>query len=197
MPATAALALLDTLKGIADYAATVDADVGLRHSLSVAQAADGVVPERAIADPPLLRLEVEASQAYLSVLLTVSVVGPAEFKAAFGVEQRLVAACMHNLERFEQQSLAAGAAMEADAAGGSGNEATLSATALAAENEALAPLAVATLKAVLSFSPEMFKSRLRDLFPLLTNLISCELAPPEVQKLLSELFSSRIGSMVA
>lgn len=42
MPAPAAVALLDVLRGIASHAAAVDADAGLRHSLLLAQAADKV-----------------------------------------------------------------------------------------------------------------------------------------------------------
>jgi brefeldin A-inhibited guanine nucleotide-exchange protein len=214
LPTTAAVALLDVLQSIAQHATLVDADVGLRHSLTVAQAADGVPVERMLPDPPLLRLEVEAAQAYLSVLLTITACGPESLKVEGEVESRLVTLCMHNLERFEQQSLAASAAVEAavaaadsyDANGGqysdaiNGSAETLQATsaaALAAENEALSPLAVATLKALLSFSPDVFKSRIKDLFPLLTSLISCETAPPEVQRVLSEVFASRIGSMMA
>ena len=36
----------------------------------------------------------------------------------------------------------------------------------------------------------------QDFFPLLTALISCEYAPPEVQRALSELFQKRIGPML-
>lgn len=42
MPPGAAVVLLDTLRGIASHAASVDADGGLRHSLLLAQAADKV-----------------------------------------------------------------------------------------------------------------------------------------------------------
>jgi brefeldin A-inhibited guanine nucleotide-exchange protein len=65
------------------------------------------------------------------------------------------------------------------------------------ENRALAPLAVATLRALLAFPPAAFRAHLRDFFPLLTALISCEYAPPEVQRALSELFAKRIGPMLA
>ena len=65
------------------------------------------------------------------------------------------------------------------------------------ENRALAPLAVATLRALLSFSPDAFRAHLKDFFPLLTALISCEYAPPEVQRALSDLFAKRIGPMLA
>lgn len=208
MPASAAVALLSTLQEIAENAVSIDADVGLRHSLSLAQAADGVGPEKMLSDPPHLKLEVESAQAYLSVLMTISAVGPEDVKVQGDVESRLVAACLHNLERFEQQSLAAGMAVEeclasrnphdggSKRAQGNGGVDIGTMDVLVAENQALAPLAVATLKAVLSFPPQIFKSHIRDLFPLLTNLISCELAPPEVQKVLSELFATRIGSMV-
>lgn len=64
------------------------------------------------------------------------------------------------------------------------------------ENAALAPLAVATLRALLLFPPDAFRSHLKDFFPLLTALISCEYAPPEVQRALSELFAKRIGPML-
>ena len=65
------------------------------------------------------------------------------------------------------------------------------------ENRTLAPLAVATLRALLAFSPDAFRAHLKDFFPLLTALISCEYAPPEVQRALSELFAKRIGPMLA
>ena len=61
----------------------------------------------------------------------------------------------------------------------------------------LAPLAVATLRALLAFSPDAFRAHLKDFFPLLTALISCEYAPPEVQRALSDLFAQRIGPMLA
>ena len=76
---------------------------------------------------------------------------------------------------------------EADALAGSRRE----------ENAALAPLAVATLRALLAFPPDAFRAHLKDFFPLLTTLISCEYAPPEVQRALSELFAKRIGPMLA
>jgi brefeldin A-inhibited guanine nucleotide-exchange protein len=58
-------------------------------------------------------------------------------------------------------------------------------------------LAVATLKALMMFSPGGFQAHLKEFFPLLTSLISCDHAPPEVQKALSELFAKRIGPLVA
>jgi len=200
IPTPAAIVFLRILHDVAERAIEVDADVGLRHSLLMAQAADSVSEDRALPDPPLLRLEIESAQAYLSVLMSVLACGPEELRQEGDIEVRLADLCVHNLERFEQQSLTAGAAFD-DARGGTlangkGAAAGMTAAALAAENEALAPLAVATLKALLSFSTDSFKSRIKDLFPVLTNLISCEIAPPEVQKVLSELFATRISSML-
>ena len=217
LPIAAAITLLDVLQSIAQHATRVDADVGLRHSLSVAQAADGVGGDRGIVDPPLLRLEVEAAQAYLSVLLTLTAVGPESVKRKSQADVRLVELCLHNLDRYEQQSLSASAAAEAAAGAGfgSGHEhghdgvngggegqgdalrmTSAVALALASENEALSPLAVATLKALMTFPPDMFKSRIKDFFPLLTSLISCETAPPEVQRILSEVFAHRVGNLM-
>ena len=45
-------------------------------------------------DPPLLRLEAEASQAYLSVLLHVQAVAPDPVKAACTLEARLTQLCL-------------------------------------------------------------------------------------------------------
>ena len=186
MPPGAVVVLLDTLRGIASHAATVDADVGMRHSLALALAADKVPPERALPDPPLLRLEAEASQAYLSCLLHILAAAPAPTREACRVEDRLAQLCLRNLERFEQQEVAASSA----AAG------ALSAASTQEETAALAPLAVATLRALLQFSPQTFHAHLKDFFPLLTSLISCEYAPPDLQRVLSELFAQRIGPLL-
>jgi hypothetical protein len=61
------------------------------------------------------------------------------------------------------------------------------------ERDALAPLGLATLKALQSLNKEKFHAHLKDFFPLLTSLITCEYAPAEMQQTLSELFSERIS----
>lgn len=65
------------------------------------------------------------------------------------------------------------------------------------EYRALAPLVVATLRAVGSFSDAAFRQQLPAFFPLLTSLIGCEHAPPEVQRTLSDLFTRRIGPLLS
>ena len=194
MPPAAAVQLVDTLRGVASHAAAVDADIGLRHSLLLAQAADGVTQDRALPDPPLLRLEAEASQSYLTCLLHILAAAPEATKRACAVEQRLVQLCLRNLERFEQQEAAA----EEEEAGNGNSVAGggVPAASLREETAALAPLAVATLRALMQFSPQSFRAHLKDFFPLLTALISCEYAPPDVQRVLSELFSTRVGPLL-
>ncbi len=82
-------------------------------------------------------------------------------------------------------------------AGEAGGSSSVLAAGQSEESRTLAPLAVATLRALLAFSPAAFRSHLKDFFPLLTTLISCEYAPPEVQRALSDLFAKRIGPMLA
>lgn len=59
-----------------------------------------------------------------------------------------------------------------------------------------APLVVATLRAVLGFSDAAFRRHLKDFFPILTQLISCEHAPLEVQRTLTEVFATRFGPLL-
>ena len=64
------------------------------------------------------------------------------------------------------------------------------------EAMARAPLVVATLKALGSLSNDAFRKHLLEVFPLLTGLIGCIRAPPDVQRSLSDLFARRIGPML-
>lgn len=73
------------------------------HALPAPSVTLQVPPERALGDPPLLRLEAEASQAYLSVLLHVQAAAPEGVRASCSCEARLTQLCLRNLERFEQQ----------------------------------------------------------------------------------------------
>ena len=59
-----------------------------------------------------------------------------------------------------------------------------------------APLVVATLRAILGFSDAAFRRHLKDFFPILTQLISCEHAPSEVQRTLTEIFATRFGPLL-
>lgn len=59
-----------------------------------------------------------------------------------------------------------------------------------------APLVVATLRAILGFSDAAFRRHLKEFFPILTQLISCEHAPTEVQRTLTEIFATRFGPLL-
>lgn len=184
MPKASAIALLDILKGISEFSIKLDADEGLRHSLLMAQAADNVPENKILSDPPFLHLEIESSQAYISVLMSISAQGGDLAKDA-DIQTRICDVCLQNLERFERQSAACQEFAEKDGS-----------DALMEENSALAPLAVATLKALLSMPKDIFASKVKEFYPTLTNLIASDVAPQEVQTILSELFSDRISSLM-
>lgn len=171
LPPSAAAALLDLLAGAAGHAARVDADLGLRHSLALAQAADGVAPDRALPDPPLLRLEAAAATAHLSALGALGARGSAATAAACDLRPRLAAQCLRNLERYE--------------GAGAGEE-----------GATLAPLATATLTSLRGFDDDAFRAHVHDLFPRLVALIAAEGAPPELRRALSDLFLHRVGAML-
>lgn len=59
-------------------------------------------------DPPLLKLEVEATTAYLSMLQHLNAMAPPGVKAMCELEERLVQLCMRNLQRFESGGESAG-----------------------------------------------------------------------------------------
>ena len=59
-----------------------------------------------------------------------------------------------------------------------------------------APLVVAPLRAILGFSDAAFRRHLKEFFPILTQLISCEHAPAEVQRTLTEIFATRFGPLL-
>ena len=180
------ITILDLLEQICDRSVEVDGNMGLRESLALAQTADNVLEPKMLHDPPFLQLEVESSQAYMTVLLTINAVGKKEVIRDAAIGERICRVCLTNLERFERQSAACQAAHMESA----------SSETLMVENVALVPLAVATLKALMGLPNDVFEKQARQLYPTLTNLIASEIAPQEVQNLLSDMFTSRISAMV-
>uniref|UniRef100_A0A061RZG9 Brefeldin a-inhibited guanine nucleotide-exchange protein 2-like n=1 Tax=Tetraselmis sp. GSL018 TaxID=582737 RepID=A0A061RZG9_9CHLO len=196
LPSAAVVVILDVLRGISSHARAVDADLELRRALANKQAADGVAEHRCLPDPPLMKLESEASHSYLSVLLHISMApGASEAKSAACIEERLVELCVANLQRYEEVgpfSDPGNAAALEDALAPS----NISMTTSTAEHSVRAPLVVATLRALSSLGDEEFRRHLHEFFPLLTRLISCQHAPVEVQRALSTLFQKRIGPLL-
>eukprot|EP00889_Picochlorum_renovo_P003417 jgi/Picre1/30447/NNA_005811.t1 len=182
---SATVKLLDLLDDICRRCIDVDGNTGLREALSMAQSADNVSPEKMLRDPPFLQVEIESSQAYMSVLLSIDACSDAAFWNATKVHDRILSLCMLNLERFERQASACQIAKE-------GTDSAV----LMAENQALVPLAVATLKALLGLPKQTFMARAKEIYPILTSLIASDVVPQEVQNLMSEIFSTRISDNV-
>ena len=67
-----------------------------------------VPEERCLPEPPLLRLESEASRAYLSALLDLRAGAPEQDGRVPGIETRLTDLCVANLQRFRQMKPAGG-----------------------------------------------------------------------------------------
>jgi hypothetical protein len=177
--------LLDLLDDICRRCIDVDGNTGLREALAMAQTADNVPPEKMLRDPPFLQVEIESSQAYMSVLLSIDACSDAAFWKATQVRDRISSLCMLNLERFERQASACQVAKD-------GTDSAV----LLAENQALVPLAVATLKALLGLPKETFMARAKEMYPIFTSLIASDVVAQEVQNLLSEIFSTRISESV-
>jgi hypothetical protein len=107
---------------------------------------------------------------------------------------RLVRLCTANLTRF--QHIKPDNGPEPAPAFTDANGVPLQMASNREEFRALAPLVVATLNALNTFSDDAFRVHLSEFFPLLTELIGCEHAPPEVQVTLSKLFSTRLGPLL-
>ena len=178
--------ILDLLEQISSRCVQINGNMGLRESLSLAQTADNVPQAKKLPDPPFLQVEVESSQAYMTVLLTINAVGTSDAIKDAHIHERICRVCLLNLERFERQSAACQAAQMDSAAS----------ETLMVENVALVPLAVATLKALMGLPKETFAQQAKELYPILTNLIASEISPQEVQNLLSDIFTSRITAMM-
>ena len=178
--------VLDILEEISERCVQVDGNMGLRESLALAQTADGVPESKLLSDPPFLQVEVESAQAYLSVLLNISACSDTRVIENTDAHGRICKICILNLERFDRQSASCQAAHTDQSASES----------LLMENVALAPLAVATLKALMGIPKDIFAAKAQDFYSTLTSLIASDVAPQEVQNLLSEIFSKRISDMI-
>ncbi|KAG2485588.1 hypothetical protein HYH03_015653 [Edaphochlamys debaryana] len=108
LPPGAVRGLLDSLEFMHRHAHTADMNLELRKRLAVQQAEDRVPEDKAVADPPLLRLEVEAAAAYLSVNLAItSAAGQAgagpdaqALARLTNAQERLVNLCLSTLARY-------------------------------------------------------------------------------------------------
>ncbi|KAL3151968.1 hypothetical protein ABBQ32_001092 [Trebouxia sp. C0010 RCD-2024] len=180
--------ILDVVQRLADHARQVDQDMTLRRQLAAAQAHDKVADNRRLADPPLMRLESEGGHAYLSMLLQLSA-SQTGLLHQLAVEARLVTLSLATLQRFQAQ-----VPVEIEEQRLAGPHVHL--ISHKEELSLQAPLVVATLRAILGFSDAAFRRHLKEFFPILTQLISCEHAPTEVQRTLTEIFATRFGPLL-
>ncbi|KAG2453172.1 hypothetical protein HYH02_002496 [Chlamydomonas schloesseri] len=108
LPPGAVRGLLDALAAMHRHAHAADMDMDLRRRLAVQQAEDRVAEDKAVADPPLLRLEVEAAAAYLSVNMAITAAANAPGASPDAValarltnaQERLVRLCLSTLSRY-------------------------------------------------------------------------------------------------
>eukprot|EP00798_Chlamydomonas_sp_ICE-L_P027640 gene27640-7278_t len=217
MPTAAVSRLLQTLHSVATHARTVDMDVELRRKIAFQQAEDGVKEECCVSDPPLLRVEMEASVAYMAALRSINAAeaGQALSTHAKGSEAvaRMSALCLSILNRFAQGVAAPAAPLElgADIASSPAapvqmstsiamrhTSAGLPVTMASRETEysAFGPLLTSTLRALSLLEEDVFREILPRLFPIMTQLIHSEYAPPDVHRALAELFQTRVGSLL-
>ena len=156
---------------------------------------------RFLPDPPLVALEVEASQAALAVLLHLHTAGeePAasggtkgggDDKSQSDAQAAAAASSRHRLAGLATRILRDFARLASDEGGGCvGAQAR-------DEINARAPLAVDALKALARFSDDLFAEKVEEAFPALTALVRCEHAPAEVTRVLGEVFTAKIGPLV-
>jgi brefeldin A-inhibited guanine nucleotide-exchange protein len=172
--------LLDTLHAVAGHAHKVNGDHALRQKLQELQ----LMP-----DPPLLRLESEAYQAYLNMLQHLPLDKPTLAKDV-DVETRLVELCEEVLRLYVSTSTASVVPIQ------KARWVVPLGSARRRELVARAPLVVATLQAVSGLRDASFERYLVRFFPLLAGLISCEHGSGEVQVALSDMFSNWIGPIL-
>ncbi|PNH08742.1 putative serine/threonine-protein kinase, partial [Tetrabaena socialis] len=167
----------------------------------VQQAEDRVTEDKAVADPPLLRLEVEAAAAYLSVNMAITAAAshPAASPDASALarltnaQERLVHLCLTTLSRYtlgpshmpQPRYIVVGRT--------SGGAPVLMAPP-AVEFASFSPLALSSLVALGELEEPTFRKHVAELFPLLTQLIRADYAPADVYRALSTLFARRMSS---
>lgn len=86
---------------------------------------------------------------------------------------------------------------QANGAASSSDTSTHRLASVKEEASARAALVVAALQALAELREDAFRQNLAKLFPRLTRMIACRHASPEIHAVLSDLFASRIGSLLS
>ncbi|KAH7427467.1 hypothetical protein KP509_10G045100 [Ceratopteris richardii] len=187
MTATHAMLLLDMLHRIAVHAHSINGDFVLRSKLQKLQSITQ------FADPPLLRLESESYQVYLTLLQRLPLEKP-DLARDVDVESRLVELCEEVLRVYLNTAIAGLPSQETQELS-SGWIIPLG-SSRRRELTSRGPLVIATLQAISGFKDSFLEKHLKQFFPLLASLISCEHGSGDVLLALSDMFNSWIGPFI-
>ena len=167
------LAILESLEGIQDHATKVDLDVELRSTIQALQQEEDVSLEDRMQDPPLIELEMEASQGYLATLQVLLNRGGKDLIDG-QLTDKFVHAIVYNLKTFQGNAKVAGSK----------------------EASQRASLAVTSLVAVISMGDSVFKLHVQEIFPILTELIAFPCATREILESVSVIFSEKVNPLL-
>merc|ERR1712144_65946 len=154
------------VKGIAELCCS-DYNIGDKHTLAILESLEG------IQDPPLIELEMEASQGYLATLQVLLNRGGKDLIDG-QLTDKFVQAIVCNLKTFQGNAKVAGS-----------KEASLRAS-----------LAATSLVAVISMGDSVFKLHVREIFPILTELIAFPSATREILESVSVIFSEKVNPLL-
>ncbi|ONL96028.1 Guanine-nucleotide-exchange protein [Zea mays] len=179
--------LFEALHTVAAHAHKINSDSDLRSKLQEL----GSMTQ--MQDPPLLRLENESYQLCLSILQNIFLDSSPDHGSTEVVESHLIGLCKEVLEVYLSTARPSQPSSGTQPLGhwlipvGSSKRRELAARA---------PLVVSTLQAISGLGDSAFEKNLRQFFPLLAGLISCEHGSSEVQVALSDMFSTWVGPLV-
>eukprot|EP01025_Chloroclados_australasicus_P037315 TRINITY_DN3805_c0_g1_i1.p2 TRINITY_DN3805_c0_g1~~TRINITY_DN3805_c0_g1_i1.p2 ORF type:complete len:187 (-),score=14.84 TRINITY_DN3805_c0_g1_i1:329-889(-) len=162
-----------------------------------------VSEERMVADPPLQRLEIEGAQIYMSMLLYLYT--NQQYKSLAKecqVEKRLTNLCLICIQRFmemENDLRKQGYSGHKDGTTvvqTTGTGKPLMLTSIQQEFVNYTPLMQSTIKGMSKFEQKALKNKLKEFFPMLTQLITAQYIPQDVLVSISELFINQISPLV-
>ncbi|KAI5079490.1 hypothetical protein GOP47_0004969 [Adiantum capillus-veneris] len=191
LTASHTMCLLDMLHDMAVHAHKVNGNFQLRSKLQKLQSVTQFT------DPPLLRLESESYQIYLTLLQRLPLDKP-DLAKDVEVESRLVELCEEVLQVYLNTATAGpyhSLHLTEQPATGSGWKIPIG-SSRRRELASRGPLVVATLQAISGLKDDTVEKYLKQFFPLLASLISCEHGSGDVLLALSNMFSTWIGPIV-
>lgn len=179
--------LFDTVHLVALHARKINSDMLLSPKL---QELESITQMQ---DPPLLRLENLSYQICLTVLQSLVFDRQPSPKESPRVESYLISLCQEVLQSYID---AASAWQMPDPPEKQPLWAIPISTGRRKELAARAPLIVATLQAICSFTDSLLEKNLPSLFPLISGLIGCDHGSTEVQLALSDMLISSVGPVL-